>query len=125
MIENNDLNRDLLKLSFLQRVQPISKSRLRLENFMPSDDELTTIVQEHREELKECIEADDLIKYLKSENIALSEFLSYQVYLLNNVSADVYQEMTLGFMYRLAIAKKCKELYDRNFYCVYPIPNLD
>lgn len=107
MIENNDLNRDLLKLSFLQRVESIPRSKLGLDDFMPSDDELHTILQKH------------------SENITLSEFLEHQVNLLNSVSPDDYQKITLGFMYKLVIAKKCKELYEKNFYCVYPIPNLD
>lgn len=107
MIENNDLNRDLLKLSFLQRVESIPRSKLGLDDFMPSDDELHTILQKH------------------SENITLLEVLEHQVYLVNTTSSDVYQSITLGFMYKLFIARKCKELYENNFYCVYPIPNLD
>lgn len=107
MIENNDLNRDLLKLSFLQRVQSIPRSKLGIDDFMPSDDELYNILQKH------------------SENITLSELLEHQVYITNSISSDVYKTITLGFMYRLVIAKKCKELYEKNFYCVYPIPNLD
>lgn len=107
MIENSDLNRDLLKLSFLQRVESVPRSKLGLDDFMPSDDELNTILQKH------------------SENITLSEFLEHQVYLANAVSADVYQKTTLGFMYRLVIAKKCKELYENNFYYANPLPNLE
>lgn len=107
MIENNDLNRDLLKLSFLQRVESVPRSKLGLDDFIPSDDELHNILQKH------------------SENITLSEFLEHQGCLENTISKDVYQKIPLSFMYKLVVAKKCKELYDRNFYCVYPIPNLD
>ena len=107
MIENNDLNRDLLKLSFLQRVESIPRSKLGLDDFIPSDDELHTILQKH------------------SENITLLEVLEHQVYLVNTTYSDVYQSITLGFMYKLFIARKCKELYENNFYCVYPISNLD
>ncbi|WP_086226416.1 hypothetical protein [Campylobacter devanensis] len=107
MIENNNLNRDLLKLSFLQRVESIPRSKLGLDDFIPSDDELHTILQKH------------------SENITLLEVLEHQVYLVNTTSSDIYQSITLGFMYKLFIARKCKELYEKNFYCVYPIPNLD
>lgn len=107
MIENNDLNRDLLKLSFLQRVESIPRSKLGLDDFMPTDDELHTILQKH------------------SENITLLEVLDHQVYLANTTSSDVYQNITLGFMYKLFIARKCKELYENNFYCTNPLPNLD
>lgn len=107
MIENNDLNRDLLKLSFLQRVESVPRSKLGLDDFMPLDDELHSILQKH------------------SENITLSEFLEYQGCLENTKSEDVYQKIPLSFMYRLVVAKKCEELYKSNFYCVNSIPNLD
>lgn len=107
MIENNALNRDLLKLSFLQKVESIPRSKLGLDDFIPSDEELHTILQKH------------------SENITLLEVLDHQVYLANTTSSDVYQNITLGFMYKLFIARKCKELYENNFYCANPIPNLD
>ena len=125
MIENSALNRDLLKLNFLKRVEPISKSKLSLENFMPSDDELYTILQKHKGELKEDIQADDLTEYLKSENISLSKFLEDQLLLLDVMSPDSYKTTVISFMYRLTIARKCKELYENNFYCVNPIPKLD
>lgn len=125
MIENSALNRDLLKLNFLKRVEPISKSKLSLENFMPSDDELYTILQKHKGELKEDIQADDLTEYLKSENISLSKFLEDQLFLLDVMSPDCYKTTVISFMYRLTIARKCKELYENNFYCVNPIPKLD
>ena len=125
MIENSALNRDLLKLNFLKRVEPISKSKLSLENFMPSDDELYIILQKHKEELKEDIQADDLTQYLKSENISLSKFLEDQLFLLDVMSPDSYKTTVISFMYRLTIARKCKELYENNFYCVNPIPKLD
>ena len=125
MIENSALNRDLLKLNFLKRVEPISKSKLSLENFMPSDDELYTILQKHKGELKEDIQADDLTQYLKSENISLSKFLEDQLFLLDVMSPDSYKTTVISFMYRLTIARKCKELYENNFYCVNPIPKLD
>ena len=125
MIENSALNRDLLKLNFLKRVEPISKSKLSLENFMPSDDELYTILQKHKGELKEDIQADDLTEYLKSENISLSKFLEDQLFLLDVMSPDSYKTTVISFMYRLTIARKCKELYENNFYCVNPIPKLD
>lgn len=110
MIENNDLNRDLLKLSFLQRVESVSKSKLGLDDFIPSDDELHNILQKH------------------SESITLSEFLEHQGCLENTKSEDVYQKIPYGilsFMYKLVIAKKCEELYKSNFYCVNSISNLD
>lgn len=125
MIENNDLNRDLLKLSFLQRVESVPRSKLGLDDFIPSDDELYTILQKHKGELKEDIQADDLTEYLKSENIALSKFLEDQLFLLDVMSPDCYKTTVISFMYRLTIARKCKELYENNFYCVNPIPKLD
>lgn len=107
MIENSDLNRDLLKLSFLQRVESIPRSKLGLDAFMPTDVELYTLLQKH------------------SESVTLFEVLEHQVYLGDNTPEDAYQNITLGFMYKLFIAKKCKELYESNFYCVNSLPNLD
>lgn len=125
MIENNDLNRDLLKLSFLQRVESVPRSKIGLDAFMPLDDEFYTILKKHKENLKEDIQADHLTEYLKSENIALSEFLEHQLFLLDVMSPDSYKTTVISFMYRLVIAKKCEELYKSNFYCVNSIPNLD
>lgn len=107
MIENSDLNRDLLKLSFLQRVESIPRSKLGLDDFMPTDVELYTLLQKH------------------NESITLFEVLEHQTYLVNTTPPDAYQKITLGFMYKLVIAKKCKELYENNFYCTNPLPNLD
>lgn len=125
MIENNDLNRDLLKLSFLQRVESIPRSKIGLDDFMPLDDEFYTIFKKHKEELKEDIQADHLTEYLKSENITLSEFLEHQLFLLDVMSPDSYKTTVISFMYRLAIAKKCRELYTHNFYSAMPIPKLE
>ncbi|WP_086257325.1 hypothetical protein [Campylobacter vicugnae] len=107
MIENNDLNRDLLKLSFLQRVETIPRSKLGLDAFIPTDDEVHTILNKH------------------SENITLFEVLEHEANLVFNIPTDGYQKITLGFMYKLFIARKCKELYENNFYCVNSLLNLE